>query len=294
MRFLSPLRYPGGKRKLSNFMKLVFCLNGLLDGTYAEPYAGGASVALALLYDEYVREVHINDLDYAIYAFWYSVLNMTESLCRLIRDTPVTIDQWHLQKATQYNPASSILDLGFSTFFLNRTNRSGIINGGVIGGKQQTGKWKLDARYNKKNLIDRIEKVARYRSRIHLHNMDASDFIGSIVPTLPMRSLVYLDPPYYVKGRQKLYADFYEPDDHQIVALLVRDIERQWIVSYDDLPQTRALYEGFKYLAYGLHYSAQDHYRGSEVMFVSDGLKVPSVVNPTTNKQTLHQIWSKS
>ncbi|MCP4368797.1 MAG: DNA adenine methylase [Deltaproteobacteria bacterium] len=289
MPFLSPLRYPGGKRRLTNFVKLVFHNNNLLDGEYAEPYAGGAGVALALLFDEYVRRIHINDLDYSVYAFWYSVLNETESLCQLINDTPVTIDEWHRQKEIHNDTEVSLLELGFSTFFLNRTNRSGIISGGVIGGKNQTGEWKLDARYNKRNLVDRIKKVARYRKRISLYNLDASIFIRETIPQLSNQTLIYLDPPYFVKGQQLLYTNFYKPDDHKTVAGLVHSIQQSWIVSYDDVPEIRNLYNGFQHLDYGLRYSAQDRYRGSEIMFFCHGLEIPEVANPAKIKKNAFQ-----
>ncbi len=289
MPFLSPLRYPGGKRKLANFVKLIFHNNNLLDGEYAEPYAGGASVALALLYDEYVRRIHINDLNYSVYAFWYSVLNETERLCRLINDTPVTMDEWHRQKEIQSDADVSLLELGFSTFFLNRTNRSGIISGGVIGGKHQTVEWKLDARYNKSNYIDRIKKVARYSKRISLYYLDASVFIREIIPQLSNQTLIYLDPPYFFKGQQLLYTNFYEPDDHKVVAGLVHNIQQSWIVSYDDVPEIRNLYDGFNYLDYGLRYSAQNRYRGSEIMFFCNELEIPDVVDPAKIRKNVFQ-----
>ena len=285
MLYHSPLRYPGGKRKLANFVKLVYHANNLLDGEYVEPYAGGASVALGLLYDEYVRRVFINDIDPAVHAFWYSVLNDTDNFCRLIRDTPLNMEEWRRQKELLANPNTSTLERGFSTFFLNRTNRSGIISGGVIGGKNQTGKWLIDARYNTEDLIPRIEKIARYRQRICLHNLDAINFLNLVTPQLTSQALIYLDPPYYVKGTHALYTNFYKPDDHAQIAQTMRAIHtHQWIVSYDDVSQIRKLYEGHQFVDYSLHYSAQDRYRGAEVMFFSDELKVPEVLDPTKVK----------
>ncbi|GIW36210.1 MAG: DNA methyltransferase [Meiothermus sp.] len=290
MLYLSPLRYPGGKRKLASFVKLIFYTNNLLDGEYVEPYAGGASIALSLLYDEYVRRIHINDIDKSVYAFWYSVLNETESLCRLVRDTPVTIEEWQRQRKIQNDPYATKIELGFSTFFLNRTNRSGIISGGVIGGKNQTGKWLLDARYNRSELITRIEKVARYRHRISLHNLDAINFLQLITPQLNQHALIYLDPPYFVKGPQQLYTNFYGPKDHQSVAQFVQQLQSQyWIVSYDDVPEIHELYKGFRYVTYGLHYSAQDRYRGAEVMFFSNNLDIPDVADPAKIKGKMLQ-----
>lgn len=281
MHFLSPLRYPGGKRKLANFLKLVYSQNDLIGSEYAEPYAGGASVALALLYDEYVQRIYINDVDASVYAFWYSVLNETDELCKLVRDTKVSIDEWQRQRSVQTDPDASLLKRGFSTFFLNRTNRSGIISAGVIGGKEQAGDWSLDARYNKDDLIARIQKVARYRKRISLHNQDAADFIPYAGQKMTDRSLMYLDPPYYVKGQQQLYINYYEDGDHAEIANIVHGLICRWIVSYDNIDAIVRLYERYNCLSYGINYSAQLRYLGSEVMFFCDQLQIPEVRDPT-------------
>lgn len=283
--FLSPLRYPGGKRKLANFIKLVYHYNDLLDGDYIELFAGGASIALSLLFEEYVRQIWINDLDRSIYAFWYSILNCSDKFSQLVEDTPVSMDEWHNQKRIQSDPNASTVELGFSTFFLNRTNRSGIISGGVIGGKNQTGKWKLDARFKKGELLTRISKIERYKDRIHLYNLDASSFIRDVLPNISTRSLVYLDPPYYVKGSQLLYSSFYRPEDHAELAELVGTIKQKWIVSYDNVSVIHDLYHRYRSIDYTIHYSAQDKYRGAEIMFFSSGLVIPDVINPSNLKR---------
>jgi DNA adenine methylase len=162
MRFNTPLRYPGGKGKLTGYIKLILNQNNLVGGHYVEPYAGGAGIALALLLDKYVSRIHLNDLNPAVHTFWRIVLDEPDALCKLISITDVTIEEWHKQKAIFADPKNhSPLEIAFSTFFLNRTNRSGIILGGVIGGKNQGGTWKLNARFNKPELIDRIDRVAR-------------------------------------------------------------------------------------------------------------------------------------
>lgn len=281
MRYTTPLRYPGGKSKLANFVKLAFYANDLLDGHYVEPYAGGAAVAFALLLEEYASHVHINDIDPAIYAFWHSAIYETEGLCRLINDTRVTMRQWKHQKAVQAREEEvSLLELGFSTFFLNRTNRSGIVTGGVIGGKEQTGQWKLDARYNKTALISRIEQIARFRDRITLYKCDAADFLQTVVPNLPKKTLLYLDPPYFVKGQRRLYANYYRAKDHEQIARLAMRLKQPWLVSYDNVPEIRQLYASFRHQVYDLSYSAADRYRGAEVMFFSRDLKVPNLADP--------------
>lgn len=280
-RHYSPLRYPGGKSKLAPFIALLFESNQLCDGHYAEAYAGGAGVALALLYGDYASRIHINDLDRSIFAFWHSVLNDTENLCRCIKNARLSIAEWRRQRRVQDDKATApLLELGFSTFFLNRTNRSGIIaSGGVIGGLKQEGEWGIDARYNAADLVRRIERIAALRSRISLTNNDALDFIRNAKASLPARSLVYLDPPYFVKG-QKLYANYYGPDDHAAVATSLDGARWPWVVSYDAAPEIRRLYREYRNREYDLRYTAAKRYLGSELMFFSPGLKIPRGVNP--------------
>lgn len=274
-RFPSPLRYPGGKGKVANFVKLLLLENGLVGCEYVEPYAGGASVALSLLYEGYVDHIHINDLNRSVHAFWRTVLDEPGALCDRIRSTRVSRAQWNRQLAIQHDKRASTLDLAFSTFFLNRTSRSGIIGGGMIGGRRQDGPWKLDARYNKIDLITRVQRIARFKSRITLTGQDTGDYLRTVLPELH-NAFVYLDPPYYMKG-EGLYENFYNHEDHEEIASLVGTLTFPWIVSYDAVPQIEALYVGRSALSYDLAYSAGDRYRGSELMFFSDDLTVPRV-----------------
>ena len=275
-KFVSPLRYPGGKLKVVDYVKRLFEVNDLMDGTYIEPYAGGASVALTLLFSEYASNIKINDIDRSIYAFWYSVLNETEAMCRLVADTPVNMEVWHAQREVQlHKQEAELLELGFSTFFLNRTNRSGILSGGVIGGKEQTGNFKIDARYNKEDLIERIESIAEYADRIELTSMDAVELIKSIKkPT--EKTFCYLDPPYYVKGRD-LYLNYYNDDDHKAIAKAIKKYKGKWIISYDAVDFIRELYKDYRQKEYYLSYSAGNPAKGREIVVYSDGLVIPDV-----------------
>lgn len=278
MAFYTPLRYPGGKGKLSYYVKAIIEENGLFDGHYLEPFAGGAGVALELLMQEYVRKIHINDIDPAVYGFWHSVLYSTDELCRLINDTPVNMEYWFKQKEVLANTEDhSNLEIGFATFFLNRTNRSGILKAGVIGGKEQSGKWKLDVRYQKNDLLGRINEIAGYESRIYLTNKDAIDFISNVPQNAKKSSLVYLDPPYYVKG-QDLYRNFYSHNDHvDVMNSLVNSDFENWIVSYDNAQEIRNIYKDFRMMEYSLQYTAQDKKVGEEVMVFSDAISIPNV-----------------
>jgi DNA adenine methylase len=275
MDYYSPLRYPGGKGKVADYFKQIYKDNLLYDGTYVEPYAGGASVALSLLFNEYASKIIINDIDKSIYAFWHSVLNKTDELCKLIRDTPVNVKTWDEQKFIQREKNRyGLLKVGFSTFYLNRTNRSGILNAGIIGGRQQTGNWKIDARYNKKDLINRIERIANYKDNISLHNSDAVELVRSLKKELPQKTLIYFDPPYYVKGKD-LYLNYYNDNDHQEIAKEISQLKRQkWIVTYDNVQPIKKLYNSFRQVKYSLNYSASQRTKGKEVMIFSDNIYI--------------------
>ena len=278
--FDSPLRYPGGKARLTQHVIDLLEMNGLVGGHYVEPYTGGAGIAIPLLYMEFASHLHLNDLNPSVYAFWKSVLDHADEMARMVREVPLTVEEWRLQRAIQFQQdRPSLLELGFSTFYLNRTSRSGIIRGGVIGGINQDGKWKIDARYNREALAMRIEKIASYRSRISLYNMDAADLIRTVLPDIPERSLVYLDPPYYENG-SKLYQNSYQHDDHENIAKQVSDIPQPWIVSYDNVEPIRQFYSAYRQQTFGLRYSAQRVYEGVEVMVYGDTLKIPGQIRP--------------
>lgn len=277
MKVLSPLRYPGGKAKIADFIKQVVKDNDLLDGVYVEPYAGGAAVALSLLMDEYVSRIIINDKDRSIYAFWHSVLYDTDRLCKLIEETPVTMETWWEQRTFQSvenKETTDLLTLGFSTFFMNRTNRSGIIKAGVIGGFDQRGNYKIDARYRKEDLIARIRRIASYADRIELHHEDAVDFVKHIVQVLPQNTILYLDPPYYKKGRG-LYMNYYEDADHEKIRDVITNVDTfRWVVSYDNSLFIKELYHSFRSQEFYLNYSANNNGKGTEVIFFSNNCLV--------------------
>jgi DNA adenine methylase len=293
----TPLRYPGGKGKLAAYVKALVSANGLTDGEYAEPYAGGAGIALELLFHEYVSRIHINDVSKLVHSFWWSILHQTEELCRLVVDTPRTVEAWDKQKLILMNPAGHPqLAIGFATFFLNRTNRSGILNGGVIGGRGQTGQWKIDARYNAGELVRRIQAIARLGGRISLTNLDALEFLAEGIATWPDKTLIYLDPPYYDKGRE-LYYDFYQHADHSSVAEFVQKqiLRQQWIVSYDNVGPIKDLYSERRKTIYNIGYSARSMRQGSEVMFFCDEMNVPALVGPVVaTEETVSSALAKA
>lgn len=276
-KFYSPLRYPGGKGKISPFFAQLFEENNLLGGTYIEPYVGGGSVALYLLMNNIVDDIIINDKDKSLYSFWFSILNYTDEFCQMIENTPVTLQTWNLQKEIQKNKDNEgLLTLGFSTFFLNRTNRSGIIKGGAIGGKKQDGKYLLNARYNKVALIERIKSISNFKDKIKLYNMDAVDLISTLIPTLNERSLFYFDPPYYIKG-EGLYMNYYNDEDHINIRNVINLIKRQkWVITYDKVEFIKDLYKDRRIKEFSLNYSAAKVHKAFEYMIFSDNCIIPN------------------
>lgn len=283
-RLYSPLRYPGGKAPFAPFIAKVMQVNGVEGGHYMEPYAGGAGVALELLFHGHASHIHINDADPAVYAFWVAVTRHSEQLLQLLDDTPITMDQWFKWRAVlREEHKATVVEKGFATLFMNRTNRSGILNAGVIGGKEQNGVYKLDARFKKEQMVSRIEAIAKRSKDITVYHEDSLVLLKRCSSFMPKKSLIYLDPPYYVKG-EGLYRNFYEHDDHvQIAKVLQRKkFKWPWVVSYDNVDEIRTMYQLSNALSYGLNYTAQRRYVGSEVMFFSQGLVVPDEAIPQT------------
>lgn len=288
----SPLRYPGGKGKLAKFMSDLIRENNLCDGTYVEPYAGGAAVAWELLLTGLVRRVEINDVSLPVYAFWKTVLDDTDSLIEYIHNTPVSVKQWDKCKNIyKHLEDYNLTELGFAFFFLNRTNRSGILNAGMIGGRNQLGTWKIDARFNKVELIERISRIAMYRKRITVTQEDAVTFLSKRQNKWNSKTLLYIDPPYYEKG-QSLYLNAYRPDDHYSVSQAVSSLRNlNWVVSYDDVRPIHDLYPKHSWLQYTLNYSARNKVKGREAMFFSPTLRVP--VLPKQMNEIARQINKK-
>jgi DNA adenine methylase len=269
-RYYSPLRYPGGKTILFPFFVKKIEESGLRDVTYVEAFAGGAGAALALLFNEVVDHIVINDLDKAIYAFWHSAIFESERFIEKIQRTPVTVKEWRKQKAIYENQRAKRFERGFATFFLNRTNRSGILNGGPIGGLDQTGKWKIDARYNKKALIQRIRDIAEYKNRITVTNEDGVDLVSRYLRKKNV--FVYLDPPYYDKAAD-LYLNIFQEKDHaRLAKKLNAHPDATWLLTYDNKPEIRKLYTDRTVVDFSLSYNAYEHRQGQELMILSDCL----------------------
>ncbi len=254
---------------VSNIVKA----NGLKGGFYLEPFAGGSGLALSLIFNKVVSEIFLNDIDRSIYAFWNSVLNDTDNFIEHIRKIPISIEEWHRQREIQKNKESAdLFELGLSSFYLNRTNRSGIIiKAGVIGGIKQDGRYRMDCRFNKQNLIMRIQRIAKYKDKIHLYNLDAVEFMQRLICQLPEDTLFFIDPPYYEKGHT-LYTDFYQNSDHQDLANYIGTMRQPWILTYDCTPSIANLYGVGHHYTYNLNYSLARKRVGQELLILSQSL----------------------
>jgi DNA adenine methylase len=280
--YYSPLRYPGGKACLSDFLAEIIILNKANGGTYYELYAGGAGAALSLLFNEVVNKIVINDADRRIYAFWYAVLNNKSKFFKLIDETDVSIEEWHKQKEIYENADNeTLLKVGFATFFLNRTNRSGIIHkAGPIGGLQQNGNYLIDVRFNKVALKERIQNIYNYRDQIQVLNLTTEEFLlnESLYKKGLSKSLFYLDPPYYYKG-QELYLNNYVHDQHKNLSDIIKMSKiKNWLISYDNVIEIRKMYPEYRKSQFGLNYSLHEKREGSELVIFSNSLKVPNSI----------------
>ncbi len=278
----SPLRYPGGKSNITPLIRFIIQKKtpDISDGfTYIEPFAGGAGVAVNLLLEGVVSNVVINDYDKAIYSFWRALKYETNALINLIKITPVTVEEWYRQRniyLTRNRKYS--LELGFAAFFLNRTNRSGILNAGPIGGYEQDGTYLIDARYNKDTLINRIQNIAIFKKNIFIYNKEIRNFISQIMPEYENNAFAYFDPPYYAKGK-RLYKNFLEHQDHAEIAKYInQNVPCDWILTYDNVPQIRNIYSQYQYVArkYSLNYSLANKGKGTELIIFKSPQLMPT------------------
>lgn len=264
----SPLRYPGGKAALARLFGQIIDRLGLTSPKYVEPFAGGAGAGIVLLQRDQIDELVINDVDPAVHAFWRSVADNADELASLIAETPLTVEEWRAQKETYRNAdPSDPLTLGFAFFYLNRTNRSGILNAGPIGGMKQTGNYKIDARFNREKLAERIRAIGELSDRITVLRNDGVAVTRKYA-TDPS-AFLYVDPPYVDMGGS-LYMNSFTHRDHADLATALDDApESSWLLTYDPSDFIRYLYRRHDIREYQLSYSAHRAGKANELMIAS-------------------------
>ena len=275
MNYLSPLRYPGGKARFVPLLRSLLEQSNSTLTTYVEPFAGGAGAALGLLKENVVDRVVINDIDCRVAAFWRAITSQTDAFVDRMHQVPVNIDSWHRQRAIVLAGSKDDLKLGFAAFFLNRTNRSGILGARPIGGLNQTGNWKLDCRFDKEKMVERIRGVAKYANRIDVRQEDASVLLDD--PEFAADDVfLYLDPPYLQKSGG-LYLDTLSWDDHKDLAAKLNRRDSNWLLTYDcDARVVENLYPERRYGELSLRHAAAATHVGEEYVLIADGLELPT------------------
>ncbi len=268
---LTPFRYPGGKTKLYSYILNILKVNSLENCTYIETFAGGAGLAIKLLQNKKVERIIINDNDYAIYCVWNLIVNNSELLCEFINSVPLSTAEWQKHRYIYNNQNSfSDIEIGLSAFFLNRTNVSGILKGGVIGGYSQLGTNKIGARFNRIDLVKKVVEIAKYRESIDIYKMEAVDFINTIIPKYD-NVFIYLDPPYVNKG-PSLYKNSYSHDDHKLLAKTISECKQKWLITYDNCEFINELYSNFRKEVLTILYSAGKVKFGDEIAIFNHNL----------------------
>ena len=265
----SPLRYPGGKSKIAPLIEKIIIRNNLEGCTFVEPFAGGTGVALDLLFNNLVKNIILNDSDIAVYSFWKAILEETNRFVEDVYNIPLTIEEWEHQKEVLKSSTKSSYELGFAAFYLNRTNRSGIFNAGVIGGKKQDGKWKMDARFNRDNLASRILKIAERKNDITVFGLDVEDFVKYIPSE---NTFVYLDPPYYEKG-EELYSKYFVQEDHERLEKLIKNLDVKWLLTYDNNSEIKSIYKKYEIKPFEINYSVSKQRIANEIMIYEKTLR---------------------
>lgn len=271
----SPLRYPGGKSKLYNYVKPILQENNLIGETYIEPFAGGSGLAIKLLLKGDVKRIVLNDYDPAIYKFWYCVLNETDELCNFINNVDVSLEEWDIQKQIYLHQNEyANIDVAKATFFLNRTNVSGIIKGGMIGGRTQNSNYGINARFNRNDLVSKIRTIAQYSKKIDLYNLDAKEFIKPEILHHYYKVFINFDPPYVEKGGQ-LYKNSFSEQDHKDLFNAIKHCNRKWMVTYDVNELIKELYKDYRGTEITLNYYAKTVRKAQELAYFSNNLVLP-------------------
>ena len=278
MKLNSPLRYPGGKSQMYEYVKEIICKNNLQTKTYVEPFAGGFGIGIKLLKEKVVEKAIINDFDFRIYAFWKAVFFNSKKLIDGIKDLEISIDEWKKQKMISKKcPKKTYLKVAISTLFLNRTNFSGILKGNPIGGISQNGKYKMDCRFPKEKIIEAIHEISKFKDRVKIYNLDAKEFILKILNKNPNSFFINFDPPY-VKNGKSLYTNFYETKDHKELKTEISNLKSDWIMTYDCDNLILKEYAKYPIKKFNLRYSAKNKIKGTE-LFISKKEYINSIQN---------------
>ncbi|RMH45508.1 MAG: DNA adenine methylase [Gammaproteobacteria bacterium] len=247
MRLLSPLRYPGSKKRLSDYICDTLLQNNFTPSLYVEPFVGGGSVFLKLLQEDLIEKAVLIDRDPWVASFWRTVFWDTDWLLKQIEEAVVTLGEW--ERLKNGNPKTT-RERAWTCLFLNRTSFSGILEktAGPLGGKSQKGRYKIDCRFPRETLISRIKNISKYREKVFaILDLSWNDGLVWInnkqkKGVLPSdRVFYYFDPPFFNKA-SALYRYYFNNGDHRRLRDALLQLTDKWILSYDSAEEVEELY----------------------------------------------------
>ena len=231
-----------------DYIERFILSNKIQPEVIIEPFAGSAAISLGLLALNKVKKALLNDIDPFITSFWRAVFEYNDELVSKIEEVDVTLEMYkllkqHMRENKQSTNNENIVENALTFLFINRTNFSGIIKGGPLGGIAQRSKYKIDCRFNKKDIVSRIRWLRQFKGRVEVYNEDGIDFLKKIVKqNWSSNLLLYIDPPYYNSGKY-LYNYYFTDEEHNQLASLLSMIEQPWLLSYDDSEFIKHLYQ---------------------------------------------------
>lgn len=281
-RYLSPLRYPGGKARMAQFLGELFAQQvSVMDvEVWIEPFAGGAGAGLALLEARAVPEVWLTEKNPAIAALWRAVLDDHEQLAARVEAAvpDMALYDWAREQVAAAGECAED-ELAFAALVLNRCSRSGMVHpsAGPIGGKSQTGRWTIASRWNGPGLAERITHLQTLSGRIRFTEGDAIRALAGLVDCgFEDEVLAFVDPPYIREGN-RLYANGMAAADHQRLADVLNASSARWLLTYDDEPVVvDELYPDRRVLAYQISNTANQARIATEYAVLSDHLALPT------------------
>jgi DNA adenine methylase len=277
-RVMSPLRYPGSKVRITELIAGLLERNLLVGSHLYEPFAGGSAVSLALLGNGFVPSATWIERDPMIFAFWKMVKERPEALIERMMSGKVTLAAWRRMlpmRAIERPTKANLADLGYAGLFFNRTCFSGIIGAGPIGGLTQNSTYKINCRFNKKELAAMIRECSGIMKKVEIAFGDGVAFLQKECLKMPSHSVVYIDPPYVLNGH-KLYRYHFKKSQHEALADAVNDLRVPWLMSYDNHDLIRDLYVGEQAKFVKTYQSLQGSRFVKEILLLSDDFMLPS------------------
>jgi DNA adenine methylase len=240
---LSPLRYPGSKRRLASYIAETLRLNGLKPKLFVEPFAGGASVGLVLLNNGFVERLALGERDPLVASFWKVVFNDSEWLINEINNARITVRNWRRFREGRFH---SDRERALACLFLNRTSFSGILahSAGPIGGYEQRSEYKIDCRFAPDTIARRIRQAAALTDKVEFVRQADWKQTLKFVNSLDYKSnevFIYLDPPFFQRA-DRLYRFYFSPEDHRDLREVTRRLRQKWLLSYDPADTILKLY----------------------------------------------------